>query len=368
MTQHLYFHVPFCVSKCGYCAFFSVADKDDSLLDQYVDAVLAEAAERIGATPRIKTVYFGGGTPSLLGARRVERILHVLGDSNALDEAEVTLEANPESVTKDLMRDLRMAGINRVSLGLQSFHDDALNLLGRSHDARQGQHALATARAVFDRISVDLMYGLPGQTVASWETDLERVAALGTEHLSAYELTYEKGTPMGDRPHGQEDRTEFFFDTHRILAAHGLEGYEVSNFARCDAARSQHNLATWAYIPYMGLGPGAHSFTGPGTTATRRWNLPDLRGYLGAQQGAVPYEVEHLSGAQQQLERLMLGLRNRVGVDLLDLFGGRGVPQGVQQQLQELEQRGLIIVRGSRLTPTLEGMGLADGLASQLTG
>lgn len=368
MAPHLYLHVPFCVQKCAYCAFFSVADKDHQVLDRYVEALTTEARARIGDCPPFKTVYFGGGTPSLLGARRVEKILRVLGDNNALDTAEVTLEANPESVTKELLRALKHAGINRVSLGLQSFHDDALDTLGRCHNARQGEAALEAALTVFGRVSVDLMYGLPGQTVTEWEADLKRVAALGTEHLSAYELTYEKGTPMGDRPHGRDDRTEFFFATHQILAAEGLEGYEVSNFARSSTARSRHNLATWAYAPYLGLGPGAHSFSGPGAGATRRWNLASIASYLSSSPGEVPHETERVNSEQQRLERLMLGLRTRIGVNLLDLYGDPGVPQEIQQQLKALEQRKLVVLDGTQLTPTLEGMGLADGLAAHLSG
>ena len=207
MADHLYIHMPFCLSKCRYCAFYSVTDRDDELLDRYTDAVVAELGQRVTDTRPWKTVYIGGGTPSLLGPRRVERILCAVAAQGSLAEAEVTLEANPETVTKSLLVDLRSAGVNRLSLGLQSLVDDQLRYLGRIHNARRGREALSIARQTFDRLSIDLIYGLPEQSVGEWVILLTEAAALGTEHLSAYELTYEPGTPLGDAADETPDRS-----------------------------------------------------------------------------------------------------------------------------------------------------------------
>lgn len=362
MTDHLYIHVPFCLQKCAYCSFYSIADADDDLVDRYVDAVVAEMVLRGVGAGGWKTVYFGGGTPSLLGADRVGRLLEKIG---APASAEVTLEANPESVTAELLADLRNVGVNRLSLGVQSLVDDDLRYLGRVHDSRRGRLALDLAMRVFERASIDLIYGLPGQTVDGWLEQLDRAAALGSEHLSAYELTYERGTPLGDLGEQNPDRTEFFFATHERLGELGMEGYEVSNFARSAEARSRHNLATWAYRPYLGLGPGAHSFSGPGASAARRWNEPDLEAYLkDTRTGQVPHTLETLSLEQQLLERLMLGLRTTIGIDLQEF----PVDTSFLGRLERCEEQGMLRRSGDLIQPTLEGMALADGLAADLLG
>ncbi len=400
MTNHLYIHVPFCLQKCGYCAFYSVAGVDGGVMDRYVDAVLGEMDVRGVDGGGCRTVYFGGGTPSLLGAERVARMLARIG---APEGAEVTLEANPETVSEELLVGLREAGVGRLSLGVQSLVDEELRYLCRVHDGGRGLLAVEMANRVFERVSVDLIYGLPGQKVDGWLEQLERVAGLGTEHLSAYELTYEPGTPLGSTVGEDPDRTEFFFATHERLLELGLDGYEVSNFARSRGARSRHNLATWAYRPYVGLGPGAHSFSGAGEEAARRWNEPDLGSYLRqAETGVVPHKSESLSPSQQLLERLILGLRTTAGISIGKAVGdspcGEGLDRGLSigetsgdspcgeglerrfsigetvlnpsilERLEKCVEEGLVVWREDRIVPTLEGMGLADGLAARLVG
>ncbi len=360
MTDHLYIHVPFCLQKCGYCAFYSVTRWDEGVLDRYVDAILAEMHLRGVDGSGCKTVYFGGGTPSLLGADRVARLLRHL---NVPGDAEVTLEANPERVAERLLNDLREAGVNRLSLGVQSLVDGNLRYLCRVHDSGRARAAIELANQVFQRVSLDLIYGLPDQSLEGWLAQLEHVPSLDATHLSAYELTYEPGTPLGSAVDEIPDRTEFFFATHERLGELGFEGYEVSNFARSVEVRSRHNLATWDYRPYAGVGPGAHSFSGPGVTATRRWNDSDLAGYLEAtQDGQVPHRSECLSPEQQLFERLMLGLRTKAGVSIDEAL----LDRPFLHRLGQCEKEGLLVLREGRIIPTLEGMGVADGLATRL--
>jgi oxygen-independent coproporphyrinogen III oxidase len=362
MTNHLYIHVPFCLQRCGYCSFYSVAGADDGVLDSYVDALLAEMDLRGVDGGGCKTVYFGGGTPSLLGAGRVARLLARIA---APKSAEVTLEANPETVTERLLVGLRDAGLNRLSLGVQSLVEEDLQYLCRVHDGGRARLAVELAKRTFERVSVDLIYGLPGQNLDGWLEQLEQVVALETEHLSAYELTYEPGTPLGNTVDGNPDRTDYFFATHEQLSKLGLKGYEVSNFARSKGARSRHNLATWDYRPYVGVGPGAHSFSGAGAEAMRRWNSADLKRYLEAAKGRlVPHKSESLTAEQQLLERLMLGLRTTAGVTV----DGKLINSSFLNRLARCKDDGLVLQKGGRIIPTLEGMGLADGLAARLAG
>jgi oxygen-independent coproporphyrinogen-3 oxidase len=243
--------------------------------------------------------------------------------------------------------------------------EEDLRYLCRVHDAGRARLAIELANRSFERVSVDLIYGLPGQSVDGWLEQLEGVVALGTEHLSAYELTYEPGTPLGRKADGNPDRTDFFFATHGHLSKLGFRGYEVSNFARSEEARSRHNLATWAYRPYVGIGPGAHSFSGSGELAVRRWNRADLKSYLEAATGrSVPHQSESLTAEQQLLERLMLGLRTSAGV----VVDSELMKPSFSERLDRCEDAGLVLRQGGRIVPTLEGMGLADGLAARLAG
>ncbi|MFH1532831.1 MAG: radical SAM family heme chaperone HemW [Pseudomonadota bacterium] len=370
--RHLYIHVPFCRSRCVYCAFYSTTTIEPSRLDRFCDALLTEARFVVGGGPW-ETVYLGGGTPSLLGVDRVTRLLCGLRASTPFaTDAEVTLEANPEGLgTRDADAFLD-AGVTRLSLGVQSFHDDDLRLLGRPHDGATARRAVAGALGAGLRVGLDLIYGLPGRSSAHWLAQLDAAADTGVEHLSAYELSVEPGTPLAAAwPDGLGDRAELFFRTHEHLASLGFEGYEVSNFARTPAGRSRHNLATWAHRTYRGLGPGAHSFLEGRGGPTRRWNLPDLGAWLAAlEENRTPMRGrEVLSPEQRLLERVMLGVRTRAGVDLTACRRecGDALTDGLLARIDDPVERGLLILADNHLRPTLQGMALADRLAVELS-
>ncbi len=367
--RHLYVHVPFCRRKCHYCAFYSLEDRPESLMDRYVDALRTEAS-LCDAAGGWQTIYFGGGTPSLLGPARVGRILDAVG--KPVRKAEVTLEANPDSLLEDELQAWRKVGINRLSIGVQSFSDDALKLLGRVHDSARALTAIHAARKAGFRVSIDLIYGLPRQRLQAWKEELRRVADLEIDHLSAYELTYEPGTVLGRKYGGNEsDRTDLFFATHETLAELGIPGYEVSSFARTPDDRSRHNLATWAHKTYLGLGPAAHSFLTVDRQPTRRWNRASLPFWLDSleQSELPPRESETLTPEQLLLERVMLGLRTTDGIDLercrkelgIDLAARAGEKAG------RLADQGLLLTQPDRWTPTTRGMALADRLALLLS-
>ena len=367
-ANHLYIHVPFCLSKCDYCAFYSVTGHDESVLDRFVSAVAMELSLS-GSFGGWKTVYFGGGTPSLLGPRRVRCILDSVGFVNP--DCEVTLEVNPETVTRQALQEYREAGVNRVSIGVQSFRNPVLEFLGRIHDSARALAVVEWALEVGFRTSVDLIYGTPGQSVAEWRKDLEQAAGLGHEHLSAYELTYEPQTPLGRKYGGAKKvYSEFFFATHEVLASLGFEGYEVSSFARTLDARSRHNLATWSHLPYLGIGPGAHSFLVSPGTAVRTWNMPDHVAWMTALEGGLepPRESETLTPAQLLLEHVMLGLRTADGINLAACHRNLGIDleQVAGRTAHKLAEQGLLIVTPDRWCPTLKGMAIADSLSLAL--
>lgn len=370
-TEHLYIHIPFCLSKCGYCAFYSVPESDQTKLDRYVRGV-SEELQQEGAGCAWQTVYLGGGTPSLLGPGRTAGLLDLVRSISKLaSNAEVTLEVNPETVEDNDLAAYQLAGVNRVSIGVQSFDDGHLALLGRAHTAGRARTVVEQALDLGLEVSLDLIYGLPGQSHEQWCRQLELASALGVGHISAYELTLEPGTPLAGRlsEAGHQSDERFFFATHEVLESLGFEGYEVSSFARTVLQQSRHNLATWAGRSYLGLGPGAHSLLPTCECGVRRWNLPDLTAYLKAVEsgGPPPRESEELSKQQRLLELLMLGLRTRRGVDLEAVT--MLLPGKLDQLVAFVAAPGfkdLVHLTNNRLCPTLSGMAQADGLAVQL--
>jgi len=342
---HLYVHVPFCVRRCSYCDF-SIAVRKRIPAGEYVDAVLKELelvrAADPGATPRgaLETLYLGGGTPSLLPpdalATLVTALLDAFGATSSRDAVEVTAEANPEDVTPELASVWRRAGVNRVSLGAQSFDDRVLRWMHRSHDAaRIGAAVHALRGAGIDNISLDLIFALPAELQRDWERDLDLALSLLPSHLSLYGLTVEERTPLarwisrGAVAAPDDDRyAEEYLLAHVRLAAHGYRFYEVSNACHGDA-RSRHNSAYWSGRPYLGLGPAAHSYDG----RARRWNVPAWPAYARAiAAGRSPIESrEVLTPRQRELERLYLSLRTDAGVprtacppDRLTAWAGEG--------------------------------------------
>ncbi len=367
----LYLHIPFCLARCGYCDFNTYLH-DPDLARTYVQALRAEIAAW-GERPELRgrpaaTVYLGGGTPSLLAPGTVADILGDVRAAFALAPgAEVTLEANPGTVDRDALAGFRAAGVDRLSLGVQAFQERLLRVAGRDHTAADARRAVADARAAgFANLSLDLIFALPGQTLDDWAASLDEAVALGPEHVSAYGLTYEEGTPFHrDRRAGRlrpvDEETEaamFDLGIARLTAA-GYEHYEISSFAR-PGRRSAHNQIYWRCGDYLGLGAGAHSCLGGRRTHNRR--LP--HDYIAAvrRDGSAEAGAEELTPRQRLGEAMVLGLRLREGVDLEALAAGF-TPWGIRpdaRALERLEGDGLVERSGPRLRLTDRGVRLAN--------
>ncbi len=371
----LYVHWPFCVSKCPYCDFNShVRDQVDD--DAWRTALLTDMAYEAGLTAgrRVSSIFFGGGTPSLMPPATVSALIEAAARHWGFDaDTEITLEANPSSVEAARFADLARAGVNRVSLGLQALDDETLGFLGRAHSVDEGMAALATAQTAFGRVSFDLIYARPGQSVAAWEAELARAISFGTEHLSLYQLTIEPGTrfatlaAQGKLPPVDPDHGADLFDATRSLTASaGLPAYEISNHAR-PGAESRHNLTYWRHRDYVGIGPGAHGRRSG--IATVRHKKPEnfLSAVARNQHGA---EAETpLEPAQQAREALLMGLRLREGVDLSHIarrtgFGPAALFHG--DKLALLSREGLITRDVERVTVTAQGMPVLDAILGEI--
>jgi oxygen-independent coproporphyrinogen-3 oxidase len=342
---------------------------------RFVDRLLSEislwSADR-AAFESIDTIYFGGGTPSALAADDIGRILAAVRKNLSVQEdAWVFFEANPEDVTRESVRAWRELGVRFLSLGIQSFDAEALRYLGRRHTPEEARRSVEIAReAGFDTISIDLIYGLPGQPFEVWRRTLEEAVALSPDHISCYQLTIHEGTPFGFRlargkmtelPEAAQG--ELFLFTHEFLRDHGYPGYEVSNFARSTEHRSRHNQKYWHHVPYLGLGPSAHSFSGN----RRWWNERKSNPYEGRiETGEKPIAgSEELSREDLALEALMLGLRTREGIDLDSFRRQHGVDLRKQNEplIERLVREGLLRSDGRVLVPTLAGLAITDSLA-----
>jgi oxygen-independent coproporphyrinogen III oxidase len=322
--RHVYVHVPFCARRCSYCDF-AIAVRARTPVDEYVRALEAEITLRVAsrASTPLDTLYCGGGTPSRLGVDGVARLMDSLRRTFALaDDSEVTLEANPDDITPGVVRAWRAAGVNRVSLGVQSFDPAVLSWMHRTHDVADVRRAAAVlGDEGIENWSLDLIYALPPEVARDWTRDLSEAAALSPPHVSAYGLTIEAGTPLarwrsrGEVSEAEEERYESdFILAHDVLASAGYEHYEVSNFAR-PGWRARHNSAYWRGVSYLGIGPGAHGFDG----AERRWNE---REYVAWREriasGTDPLGgSERLTPAQEELERVYVGLRTMEGTPVL---------------------------------------------------
>ena len=317
----LYIHIPFCKQKCAYCDFYSLAGSE-SRMDTYIDALCADLTEQsqyVGSY-RVDTVYFGGGTPSYLGEKRLLRILKtILKKYTVAKDAEITLEANPDSAADwKALCSLRRAGFNRISLGMQSACDEELRDIGRIHTAAQTRQAVENCRkAGFENLSLDLIYGLPRQTMERWQENLAAAVALQPEHLSCYGLKVEEGTPLFARKDSaclpdDEAQADFYLYTVEYLRAAGYVQYEISNFAR-PGKESRHNLKYWQLGEYMGFGPGAHSDLGGVRYAYDR----SLDAYIRGVTAHAPIfsEQDRIPPADRDTEWVMLGLRTVSGLD-----------------------------------------------------
>ena len=327
----IYIHIPFCESRCAYCDFYST-----TLLrhrEAYIETVCRELQSRLHelAGKQIKTIYFGGGTPSTLTIEELERVFRCIADLKATDDMgniEITLEANPDDLTETYVQGLRTLPINRISIGLQSFHDRTLRLVGRRHTAAEAIGAVRRCQGMgLTNISIDLIYGLPGETLEDWSHSLDQAIALDVPHISAYHLTYEEGTRLWRMkeqgivtPIDEEQSIAAFNMLRSKLLAAGYQHYEISNFALPDF-HSRHNSSYWQGTRYIGIGPGAHSYDG----TNRRWNLSSLTDYIATPPGEdVPHEVEHLSTEERYDERIITELRTARGIDLTSLLADFG--------------------------------------------
>ncbi len=357
----LYIHVPFCTKRCPYCAFVLIeADGSDRRFDDAVAAHMEAESARRGRVP-FSTFYFGGGTPSLLEPDRVARLLDA-GRKRFTETGplEVTLEANPENCDPARLRGFREAGVNRISLGVQSLRDDELKFLGRGHDAARARASFTAAReAGFGNICVDVIFGLPGQALEHFEPTLDEVIRWNPEHVSMYGLTVEKGTALermieeglaNPRDTHQKGVFETVMDR---LAAAGYGQYEISNFAR-PGFESRHNSGYWTGRPYLGFGPGAHSYV-----PNRRWaNVSNVNLYL--QGDRLPMMVEELTVEQRMLERVFLGLRRMEGLDVEAFEREFDVNFLIRYESALSAVDGLVIREKGRLRLNRRGIMLAD--------
>lgn len=369
----LYIHWPFCVSKCPYCDFNShVRESVDQAA--WRAALLADLAHEAQLTPgrRVGSIFFGGGTPSLMPPATVAALIDAADRAWGLEPGvEITLEANPSSVEAARFADLARAGVNRVSLGLQALDDAALGFLGRAHDVTEGLGALDTAQAAFGRVSFDLIYARPGQSLAAWEAELARALGFGTEHLSLYQLTIEPGTRFatlaakGALTLPDPDLAADLFEATRAqAAAAGLPAYEISNHAR-PGAESRHNLTYWRYGDYVGVGPGAHGRRGG--LATFRRKKPE--NWLAAvdRNGHGIESEEPLDPTTRATEALLMGLRLGEGVDLARIaaLGEGGVPLR-EPAVATLARQGLLQRNGDRLRATDAGMPVLEAILREI--
>ena len=369
----LYLHIPFCKTRCIYCDFYSTTR--DDLRGRYVAALCQELRQRadyLQGEP-VRTIYFGGGTPSQLTEADFRAIFDTIGQVFGLQQAEeITLEVNPDDITPDYAAMLSTLPFNRVSMGIQTFHDDTLRLLNRRHTARQAVEAVdRLRRAGFRNISIDLIYGLPGETEERWTADLRRAIELNVEHISAYHLTYEEGTRLHQLLQqrqvaevSEDASLRFFSLLMDTLQAAGYEHYEISNFAR-PGCHSHHNSSYWEGIPYLGCGPSAHSYN----RTARAWNEPSLLRYIeGVEKGCRPFETETLDLATRYNEYVMTSLRTRRGMspdEIADRFDA-DYRRYCERLLRPFLTDGKIEKRDDRYCLTRRGIFVSDSIISEL--
>lgn len=368
----IYIHIPFCKSRCIYCDFYSTLHLDKR--DAYVESLLREMKERRYELPAdcrtYHTLYIGGGTPSTLPPALLSKLIREAAGIFPLEpDAEVTLEANPDDIQPDLLAALKDTPVNRISMGVQTFDDTLLKTLRRRHDSTQAIQAVERLHAAgYHNLSIDLIYGIPGQDRSIWQKDVETALSLDVPHLSAYSLMYEEGTrltQMRDRGEvcemDEESALWCFRHLCERLREAGYVHYEISNFAR-PGYHSRHNHSYWQGIPYLGFGPGAHSYDGD---RLRRWNESHLLDYLA--QGAR-YDTEHLTDTDLYNEYVMTRLRTREGIDLTDLqqrFGADKAAYAMEQARPHL-QEGHLRQTGSYLSLTEEGIFISNQIMSDL--
>lgn len=368
----IYFHIPFCRRICAYCDFYKNADL--RLMEQTLAAMEREVVARRDFLrgEAVRTIYFGGGTPSLASAERIGRAIELcreMFDCSPLEE--VTLEANPDDLSEGYLRALREVGVNRLSIGIQSFDDEVLRTMNRRHDAAAAVRAVETARAVgFDNITIDLIYGLPFGPKDALTRSLAQAVALGVEHVSAYHLTIEPNTRFGRMaergelaPVSEEESERQYNQVHTVLTEAGYDHYEISNFAR-EGRRSRHNSSYWQSQPYLGIGPAAHSFDGE----SRLWARSSVAEYLAGVDRGECYENEYLTATDRYNETIMTSLRCREGVDLAELekkFGHARKEYFVNETARFVAS-GVLVSDGNRVAMCPERWLVSDSVIAEL--
>lgn len=372
----LYIHIPFCKQACSYCDFYFVTRQQHK--QDFVNELLREIHHkkdtRFTKNP-VHTIYFGGGTPSLLSPKQVESILEAIRTVFDLELEEITLEMNPDDVTKDYLSGLKSAGINRASMGVQTFDPDLLDFMHRAHTSEEALACLEILEAsAFKVFTADLIYGNPGQTLSSLEKDIDTLLQFNPPHISAYSLTVEPQTRLGKQvklgrilPPEDDTVSDHFDLVVDKLEAAGIQQYEVSNYAK-PGSEAVHNSNYWNHVNYLGLGPGAHSFWwDENKRSAKRWsNEANLKSYL-SQGWERPFEPEHLNLSTLAEERLMLGLRTKKGVSQKKLKSRYDFEFNPRQQLylQKLEQEGKAKT-GEQIQLTKEGLKIADTILLDL--
>ncbi len=365
----IYIHVPFCIKKCCYCDFYSQTQLE--WIPGYVRSLQKEIERRSKPEDQVNTIYFGGGTPSLLPVKNVETILQaVCTYFRVSKKPEITFEVNPGTVDFKYFSDLKRCGINRLSIGVQSFDDRKLDFLGRVHTAGQAENAVNSARkAGFENISLDFIYGLPFETNRLWLKELEQALHMQPSHLSCYLLTIEKGTPLAEtcekglfRPLERSAVSSLFKETSLYLSGSGFQQYEISNFSRGTHYRSQHNSSYWNMTPYHGFGAAAHSFTGE----KRSWNHSSIETYTKeVLSGKLPVEDEEtLNTKQKIMEMIMLRLRTLEGIDIEGFQSSfhESFTQQFKEIIEKLQKQGLGFLNKRQFALTLDGKAHLDGI------
>ena len=369
----IYIHIPFCKSKCAYCNFFSLAS--ESKIQNYVEALKKEiiARKTYLGNEIVKTIYFGGGTPSLLSVKNIEEIINLLNKNyEIVSSPETTLEINPDTIDREKMSSLKQIGINRMSVGIQSFHDDDLKYLGRRHDSRHAMQVLDDLKQTgFEKITLDLIYGMPTLTEEKWNKNLDIFFSTGFSHLSAYALTVEPKTILGQRIEkgdlqniSEDDAIRHYNILVERTKENSFEHYEISNFAK-EGCRSQHNSIYWKDVKYLGLGASAHSYDGN----SRQWNISNLTKYIQLVGNSNDYfEKEILTKEDKFNEYVMTSLRTSWGCNVGKMeadYGERYAVHFLKNVKKHLDS-GIMLIKNNNYILTDEGMLFADGIAADL--
>lgn len=368
----LYIHIPYCKTRCIYCDFYK--ETDESTMERFTKSLCLEFILRKDeAKEPIKTIYFGGGTPTRLHATHFEDIFsHIYSNYNVLPDAEITIEANPDDLNDEYITLIKQLPVNRISIGIQSFDDKELKFLSRRHSAQEAVDAVKRCQQDgFDNISIDLIYGLPNQTLSVWESNIQKAINLGIQHISAYHLIYEENTKLYTllergrvTPVADDISIEMFSMLISKLKDSGFEQYEISNFAK-NGQYSKHNTSYWLDHKYIGFGPSAHSYNGE----KRSWNISSIGKYmLAIENNELLQESEVLSEYEKYNEFILTKLRMMKGMNLNDLrshFGDKLYDYCMQIAIKYIDEQ-LLIVEGDMLRLTQKGIFISDGIMSSL--